>query len=254
MPTLKQPQLKLKTWKFVEGYLQGSRAVLVPIGATEQHGPNGIIGTDTVCAEEVAIRAGAKAGVLVAPTINVGMSLHHMAFPGSMSLQPETLIAVIRDYVSSLYAHGFRGFLFVNGHGGNIASGQAAFSGISEVHRDARLEWYNWWDCEALGKLSTKLFGDREGAHATPTEVALTMAVYPDDVKGVKGPLNIKNCRFHGIPGSREFRKLYPDGRIASDPSMSTPENGAQVLEVAVVGAIRAVRALAKRVAPKKRR
>lgn len=227
-------KLSLMTWREVETYLESSRAVLIPIGSTEQHGPNGILGTDFVNAEEIAFRVGERLSMVVAPTISVGMALHHMAFAGSMSLRPETLMAVLRDYVWSLYQHGFRQFLFVNGHGGNVATGRAAFSAIHEELGDAELYWANWYDRAAVTRLARELFGDRDGHHATPSEVSVTMALYPERVQPVAGPLDIEGCRPRGIAGSKKFREWYPDGRMGSDPSLASREHGERIMETAV--------------------
>ncbi|MEE8226115.1 MAG: creatininase family protein, partial [Kiloniellales bacterium] len=76
-------RLQLSTWLEVEAYLANSTAIIVPIGSTEQHGPNGLIGTDAICPEAVAQGIGERLGVLVAPTISVGMAQHHLGFAGS---------------------------------------------------------------------------------------------------------------------------------------------------------------------------
>ncbi len=65
-------QLHLSTWPEVEAYLAKSKAILIPIGSTEQHGPNGLLGTDALCPEIIGKRAGDEVGILVGPTFNVG--------------------------------------------------------------------------------------------------------------------------------------------------------------------------------------
>ena len=224
------PSLALQSWPEVEAYLTRSRLILVPIGSTEQHGPNGLIGTDFITAEAISLRAAEELDALVAPAIPGGMALHHMAFPGTLSLQPATLIAVIGDYVGSLHRHGFRSIVFVNGHGGNISTGNAALSGLREELPDAHLRWLNWYQAPAVARRARELYGDREGQHATPSEVSVTMAVHPGAVKPVDGPMDIESCRPRGIAGSHRFREWYPDGRMGSDPSMARAEHGEELL------------------------
>ena len=121
-------RLDLYTWTEVEEYLIDCKGIILPIGSTEQHGPTGAIGTDALTAESIALEVGRRSGVLVTPTQPYGMAEHHLAFPGTMSLQPSTLLNVIHDLVISLAMHGFERIFIINGHGGNIATIKSAFS------------------------------------------------------------------------------------------------------------------------------
>ncbi|MDQ6982846.1 MAG: creatininase family protein, partial [Mariprofundus sp.] len=123
-------QLALSTWQEVEAYLKHSTGIVIPIGSTEQHGPNGLIGTDAICPEKIAFGMAEAVNILIAPTISYGMSQHHMAFTGTITIKPSTLIRVVADVVESLRQHGFTHFYFINGHGGNIAPVTSAFSEI----------------------------------------------------------------------------------------------------------------------------
>src|SRR4028119_810677 len=107
--------LHLSTWKEVEAYLEQSQGIILPIGSTEQHGPTGLIGTDAICAEAIARGVGESISAIVGPTINVGMALHHTAFPGTISLRPSTMIQVIQEYITCLAKAGFTKFFFING-------------------------------------------------------------------------------------------------------------------------------------------
>lgn len=233
--------LHLSTWLEVEEYLTRSRGIIFPIGSTEQHGPTGLIGTDAICAEAVARGVGEATGALVGPTINVGMALHHLAFPGSVSLRPSTLIALIQDYVKPLARHGFERFYFINGHGGNVASMKAAFSETYAAIADAslpnarniRCKVANWYQSNAVIALTKQLYGSQEGSHATPSEVALTQFIYPDDIKHASlSPAIAPSGR--AIYSPTDFRAFYPDGRMGSNPNLATPEHGKQFYEIAV--------------------
>lgn len=225
------------TWLDVEAYLERSRGIILPIGSTEQHGPNGLIGTDTICAETIARGLGEKMDSLVAPVIPVGMAQHHLGFPGSMSLRSTTLIAVIKDYLASLSGHGFNRFYFVNGHGGNIATLKAAFA---EAYADEclgmgqiRCRLGNWFMARSVYQLARERYGDAEGSHATPSEVALTWWVYPECADPRALTPEIAPSGFP-IYGAADFREHYPDGRMGSNPSLATVQDGQAFYEAAV--------------------
>ncbi len=112
------------TWPEVQTALETARLAIIPVGAHEQHGPHMNESCDAVLATEMAKRLGAALHplVLVTPTVNMGVSPHHLNFPGTLSLRPETLLAVLRDMVVSLRHHGIDKVLFLNSHGGNQAT------------------------------------------------------------------------------------------------------------------------------------
>jgi creatinine amidohydrolase len=233
--------LQHQTWQEVELYLARSNGIILPIGSTEQHGPNGLIGTDAICAEIISRGVGEAADAMVGPTIGVGMAVHHMGFAGTMTVRPSTLIAIIHDYVLSLARHGFRRFFFINGHGGNIATVQAAFFEIyaefegavgTRRNDELRCRLANWWDGNVMSALSKELFGDNEGSHATASEVAVTQFAYPDTIKHVTlDPPRAPSGRFHG---PADYRRRFPDGRIGSNPGLATPEIGKRFYETAI--------------------
>ncbi|MBW4683006.1 MAG: creatininase family protein [Microcoleus vaginatus WJT46-NPBG5] len=232
--------LHLSTWPEVETYLETSTGIILPIGSTEQHGPTGLIGTDAICAEAISRGVGEACNALVGPTINVGMALHHTGFPGTISLRPSTMMLLVRDYVAGLAKAGFTKFFFINGHGGNIATLKAAFSetyavlaelNINNADR-VRCQVGNWFMCGSVYKLAKELYGDQEGSHATPSEVALTQYVYPEAIK--QAPLSAEVAGGHAIYGAADFRRRYPDGRMGSNPALATPEHGKQFYELAV--------------------
>jgi len=232
--------LHLMTWIEVEEYLKRSPGIILPIGSTEQHGPTGLIGTDAICAEAIARGVGEATNAIVSPTISVGMALHHTGFPGTMSLKPSTLIHVIQDYLVSLTRAGFSRFFFINGHGGNVATLKAAFSesyaylwDLNIPHSDqVRCRLANWFTCNSVYKLAKQLYGNQEGSHATPSEVALTQYLYPEAIKNA--PLAANVASGHPIYGATDFRRRYPDGRMGSNPALAKPEHGQQLYEVAV--------------------
>lgn len=232
--------LQLSTWLEVEAYLGHSQGIIFPIGSTEQHGPTGLIGTDAICAEAIARGVGEATQAIVGPTINVGMALHHTAFPGSISLRPSTLILVIRDYITCLARAGFTRFFFINGHGGNVATLKAAFSETYATLADlqvgnadrVRCQVNNWYMAGSVYKLAKELYGDQEGSHATPSEVAVTQYVYPEAIK--QAALSELVSRDHRIYGAVDFRRRYPDGRMGSNPALATPEHGQRFYELAV--------------------
>lgn len=238
-------QLHLSTWQEVDAYLKTSKAILIPIGSTEQHGPNGLLGTDALCPEIIGKRAGDEAGILVAPTFNVGQAQHHMAFPGTITLKPSTMIAAMVDWAQSFARHGFTHLYWLNGHGGNIHTINAAFSEIyhsMSFDREGanqpklRCNLRNWWELPSVQATIMQLFPEGEGHHATPSEVSVTYFGYPEAQKRVS--MSPKIAPLGPILDAEDYRARFPDGRIGSDPTQANVEAGSKLVAAAVKSVI----------------
>ncbi|ALS97156.1 creatininase family protein [Lacimicrobium alkaliphilum] len=231
--------LAQSSWMEVEEYLKRSKSILVPVGSIEQHGPNGLLGTDAICPEVIAKRAEQLTDMLVAPTFSVGCAQHHLAFAGTITLRPSTMIASILDWTASLQRHGFERIYWLNGHGGNVATVNAAFAEIyaqrsfssAVQEQDILLKLQNWWQFESVAALCKQLYPVGDGQHATASEVAVTYAAYPDAQKQVQ--MQPKIAPTGTITHAQDYRRQFPDGRIGSDPSQASVEDGKQIIQAA---------------------
>ena len=251
--------IHLSSWPEIDAALNAgkplSRTVIVPIGSNEQHGPTGLLGTDWLCPEIIAHAAEkTDENLIVAPTFNIGMAQHHLAFAGTISLRPSTFMAAITDWVSSLSRHGFERIYFLNGHGGNVATIEATYSEIYaewsyvEEQPPFVLKLKNWWDLPGVNGLCNRLFPTGHGMHATPSEIAVTQAAYPERIKTADySPQIAPNGP---IRDALDYRARFPDGRIGSDPAQASPEKGRQIIEAAVPALLGDVAAFAAEVQP----
>jgi creatinine amidohydrolase len=127
------------TWPEIEDNLKTNDLVLVSVSSTEQHGRHLPICTDAVIGLEVCRRTLKKLydetghHALLAAELRIGMSKHHMSYPGSLSLEPETLINVIKEVCLGLIHHGFRKVAVVNSHGGNSIVIGAALRKVKDL-------------------------------------------------------------------------------------------------------------------------
>jgi len=226
-----------KTWRDVAAYLERDDRIIVPVGSTEQHGLRAVLGTDHLVPAGIAREAGRRAGVLVAPALAYGMSLHHMAFPGTISLRPSTLLQVTCDLLASLARHGFRRVLLLNGHGGNTASLQAGVAEANDLHTALRIKVRCWWELAGVRAVLDEAFGDKEDGHGTPGETSLTMALHPGIVSNEVVPVR-EVVGPEVWPNYLVWAEHYPDGSGGADVNLASEEWGHKLLEAAVVAVL----------------
>lgn len=105
------------TWKEIQD--SSVDTAILPFGAVEQHGHHLPLGTDWLIAEATSKLLGEQLDAYVLPAMPFGCSREHLAFPGTITLRPSTLAAVLEDLVESLRHHGVRNLVVVSSHGGN---------------------------------------------------------------------------------------------------------------------------------------
>jgi creatinine amidohydrolase len=220
-------------WPDVEEYLQRDDRLILVVGSTEQHGRHMPFASDVWQPWEIAVRLSDHTGVLLAPPVNYGMSLHHMGFPGSLSLRPTTVASVIIDLLESAYEHGFRRILLLNGHGGNAAAIQVALAeALHELHgMEVRLS--SWWQEPEVGKVFEEAYPGEPPAHADAGETAMLLAIRPDAVHLERVEYSPEAPR--GLFLTRQvFLDHYPHGVIGNDPRRALAEVGERAISVAV--------------------
>ena len=223
------------SWEEVKLYLENDDRLVLPLGATEEHGRHLGLGTDHIEAEAIARGVGERTTAAVAPTLNYGMSHALLGFPGTLSLRPTTLIAVLEDLFRSFYRHGFRRVLIVNGHGGNAASLGSALHLLAADLPNLRVKTFEWWTDAESYRVVTEMLGPQIGSHAAAGETAFMLAVRPNAVK-----LDRLTGRDAPVQPSRDFVTMqtfaakYPDGIMGLDPRQATRQVGEALLNKSV--------------------
>ena len=143
--------------------------VVLPIGATEQHGPHLATGTDALVAATVCERAASMspATIVLAPPLPFGASDHHMEFGATLSLTAETMLAVLLDLIRSVAVAGGKRLVIVNGHGGNVGLCHAA-ADAAAVRHDIAIAHLEYWR-----------MGGFQPGHAGQFETSVVMAIDP---------------------------------------------------------------------------
>ena len=218
-------------WFDVEGYLEQDDRLMLVLGACEQHAHLSLL-TDVRIPLALGDAASKQTGVLLAPPVNFGVSPYFLDYPGTISLRVSTFLAVVEDVLRSVYAHGFRRILVLNGHGGNTSARELIVELANELE-GLRASWYAWFDCSSV----EVVLQDHEikGYHASWFE-AFAFNQVKELPEGEKVPPFVP-----GLMSAEVTRETYGDGSFGGP---YRPEN--QVLEEIFQAALADVRQLLK--------
>jgi creatinine amidohydrolase len=164
--------------KVAELLKAGKTTLLWPVGTMEAHGRHAPIGTDNVCAEEIAWRLGERLGWPVAPTLNYGITVGLIAYPGSVRIDANLYRDLVTEILENFFAIGFRRIVIINGHGGNTETLTKVVKDLIVEDRGNRhMIVIDWWQLDA--EILSEVYG-RPGGHAALDETACVLAFRPE--------------------------------------------------------------------------
>jgi creatinine amidohydrolase len=249
------PWLHERSWLSIKAYLERDDLILIPVGATEQHGAHAAMMLDTGWAAGISEAVAARTGTLAAPPLHYGWSSGHMGFAGCITLSAETLANVLVEVCQSLMVHGFRKFVLVNGNRiANVPPMDIAASRLRVRHGalTAVLD---------VGLIARREVGEIVGTdeaglgHAGDAETSYLLHHRPDLVdmrKAVAGPAEVANAagpdtammHLSGPYGrnsvllkssAEEFAQRTVDSAgVRGDATRATAEKGARIFEAVV--------------------
>lgn len=226
-------ELDRMSWPEVKAELEAGRdTVVVAFGATEQHGPHLPLATDALLGDHVARLVAERLDAFVAPTVRVGCSEHHLAFPGTLSISAETFHAVVGDLVRSLARGGFRKVVLVPTHGGNFAPLAAAVEKLGPVEGVEIKAVTDLRALFAIAQVGLDEYGvsfGEGGLHAGEWETSMMMAIHPELVHAERGEPGFTGDMQEAIGSVFDggVDALSPNG-VIGDPARASTEHGAR--------------------------
>lgn len=225
--------------------------VVLPIAATEQHGPHLPLATDHIIGRHFAhkLHEQLPEQVLILPALPVGCSEHHMAFVGTLTFSHHTFATMIVEILASVAAHGFTNLVILNAHGGNQAIGQVALEMFGARYPECRVVMATWWRLASQALLDITETGPGGVGHACEFETSLLLHIAPELVQREQITAGGNQPTFEwaeadmlrGANASlfRAMDVMTTNG-VYGDPTAASAAKGAEV-EAAVIQALKAM-------------
>ncbi len=239
----RKAELCSMTWREVQEAFSANPVILLPMGSIEQHGPQTPVG-DYRYATEISRRIAERTGAISAPTIPWGYSEYFKGFPGCLTLQPDTLRAILEDTLDGFLRYDLDHFVFVCGHKGNMPILEHTARWVKEEYglRIATIEPLSWLTNSFLNEL----YGTQDVAtgHGSDPMASLAMYLFPNDVRmDLAEPGNpssfqgralagMSQLNFEGFPVNLYFdtQEITPNG-VFGDVSKASAAVGEKCME-----------------------
>jgi len=227
------------TWEDVREAVEDDQVIILPVGSTEQHGQHLPLDTDAFLCLSVGVEAAQRSGrAIVAPPVVFGYSPHHLSFPGTITVDPHTLIKLLVEVTLSLANHGFKKVLILNGHGGNRGPVATAASEAQEkLDRKAKIAAASYFDF-GREKVSSSRDSELGGmCHSCEYETSLELFLRPhlvrtEKIKRCMPPEVIKDYVFYDllkqsiVDMTLDTEEFSPESGVCGDPTLASAEKG----------------------------
>jgi creatinine amidohydrolase len=237
------------TWEEIDALrASGMDMAILPVGATEQHGPHLGTGVDSVTATQLAYAVSERTGVPVLPTLPFGCSLgHSRRWPGTLSLLPKTLIDCVVEICEWAYAAGFKRLLLLNGHVTNFAPLRCALDLLRSRFDDIAVAIRNV--AEISARVRVEFFADADDWHANCAETSLMQHLAPELVRPDRLDAAHDHDRTKGLFFTYPVNRTSRNG-VTGHPVTASAAHGASLFTMMVEDLAADVRAALTEVAP----
>lgn len=218
-------------WQTAQKMIQSARAVIVPLGSTEQHGHHLPIDTDIITATDIAIRLAKRTDCVVMPTVNYGQVWSAKNFPATFSIEERHYIEYVKDIVRSLEKNGAKNVILFSGHWGNVAPIKILARELldEEGYENVYHISYTNLAKNSEGIMESPLWNG-SGFHASEIETSIMLAIAPETVDMSKAV-----CEYPEVPRGYSIRPVHWDkfavSGIFGDATKATKEKGEKYLE-----------------------
>lgn len=218
------------TWPEVGEFVQTqSCAALLPVGATEQHGPHLGCGMDSEIAQQLAGAVGQLTDIVVLPTLPYGCSIgHSKRWPGTLALQPKTLIDVVKEIGDWVVHSGFNKLFILNSHVSNFAPLRCALEMLRAEHDHLMVAIVN--SATVSERVKARHFEDADDWHANEAETSLMMALAPDLVRPERLQDSDDPDRTEACVFSHPVNRTSRNG-VTGTPSLASVAKGEELFD-----------------------
>lgn len=229
------------TWVAVQDLVKTGRIskAILPMGSLEQHGPHLPLSTDTMIAEYVAREVTMRcSNAFLMPALDLGCSGEHLGFPGTISIQPETMANVVVDICASVLKSAIRKMFFINGHGGNRGTIDVALSQVKQSFPEMQVYSFTVMDIAKVRFAEIRRSERRLVGHADEIETSMALLIRPESVDMSKAkreepelaqPLSFETEDLARVSFGWRAEELTKSG-VIGDPTTASRETGSVLL------------------------